>query len=73
MGWLYVGSVLTRVRLNVSPGWSALITMDDTLVPENKRVHSHKSLQLHLVRDLLYCLCHLLPQCKRYWVIFDIW
>lgn len=38
MGWLYVGSVLTRARVNVRPGWSAHITMDDTLVPEN--VHS---------------------------------
>lgn len=50
MGWLYVGSVLTRARVNVSPGWSAHITMDDTLVPENKHAHSHKSLKLHFVK-----------------------
>lgn len=36
MGWLYVGSVLTKARVKVSPGMSAHITMDDTLVPEDK-------------------------------------
>lgn len=46
MGWLYVGSVLTRARVNVRPEWSAHITIDDTLVPENKHVYSHKSSQM---------------------------
>lgn len=36
MGWLYVGSVLMRVSVNVSPEWSAHITMDDTVLPGNK-------------------------------------
>lgn len=31
-GWLYVGSLLTEVRLKVRPGWSTLITMDDNEV-----------------------------------------
>ncbi|TNN89504.1 hypothetical protein EYF80_000107 [Liparis tanakae] len=51
MGWLYVGSVLTRARVNVSPGWSAHSTMEETLVPENKHVkvlpasHSHRGVE----------------------------
>ena len=48
MGWLYVGSVLTRARVNVSPGWSAHITMDDTLVPEN--------MYMYTVINLLNCI-----------------
>lgn len=31
-GWLYVGSLLTEVRLKVKPGCSALITTDDNEV-----------------------------------------
>lgn len=40
MGWLYVGSVLTRERVNVSPGWSVHITADDAPLPENRRQKS---------------------------------
>lgn len=28
MGWLYVGVVLTRLRLKVKPGWSGHMTME---------------------------------------------
>lgn len=28
MGWLYVGSFLTRLRLKVKPGWSGHMTME---------------------------------------------
>lgn len=38
MGWLYVGSVLIRERVNVSPGWSAHITTDDSPLPEHRWV-----------------------------------
>ena len=51
MGWLYVGSVLIKASVNVSPGCSAHITMDDTLVPEDKQACGYKSLPLHFVQS----------------------
>lgn len=30
IGWLYVGIVLTRLRLKVKPGWSGHMTMEES-------------------------------------------
>lgn len=75
-----MGSVLTRARVNVSPGWSAHITMDAMLVPGNKHIQAYRAfaffppslstaLYFYSKRDLVFCSDHLLPNSKNYRVI----
>lgn len=66
MGWLYVGSVLIRERVNVSPGWSAHITTDDTPLPENTHILSSRPLVHSRATEhfRLTCVFHLFPHCR---------